>query len=212
MTKKNNHVEFDTEQLMAALRSGFNPNDAESNDIEKLLLDYQEDIEEEADSEEASVSISALGGEYKIGPFDVKCAIGNLALLSEINSPLVSGTLKQGDQITFEDCVEAIYVLVKGKEACEPIMAIKQRISDLMLLKPMVKDNPILADKIIAKAEQISKARVNFTKAAIDFWEEEFLGYNFQDVINDIITSISDIMKMTETFPETKAQTTQKKS
>ena len=200
--KEGNHVEFDSDKLLGALRAGVDINDSPPEDVNKLLIDYQEELSDEVDQMQSSMNLASIGAEYKIGPLDITCVLGNLVLLSSINSPLVSADLKQGDALSFEDCIQAIYVMAMGKEAIKPIMGISQRINDLMLLKPLVKENPLIADKIIDKASEISKARVTFANEALVFWEENFVGFDFQEVINDMINMVADIGKSAQNLPE----------
>jgi hypothetical protein len=176
----------------------------------KSIEDIQIEANKEVDFLEATLNLSAIGAKYPIGPLNIKCVLGNLVLLSAIESPLVSGELKQGDTLSFDDCVEAIYVLAKGKDAIKPIMNISQKITDLMLLKPMAKDNPLIADKIIQKVESISKARDEFTESAREFWNQNFVGHQFEEIINNVISAISDIAKASDDLPSNSKQKVKK--
>jgi len=205
------HVEFDKEQLMAALRSGLDINDCTQEEIDNLTLQKKEEFVDEANrlsktrKEElydeqnridAAYDLSALGAVRKIGDLDISCVLGNIVLLSIIDSPLTSGKL--GDNIGFEDIVKALYVLYFGRDALEPIMNINESVQDLNIFKPLCKDNPEMCDRVMKKYDELRNARKNFTNEAIDFYEAHFTGDQLQEVFDKLFAIINDMIKSVE--------------
>lgn len=184
-------IEFDREKLEAALRGGLDLNDLEKGDIDGLLLNVDEEIDEELDDVDATLDMAALGGAYKIGDLDITMVLGNLPLLNAIDSPFMR-ELNEDDELDFDDCCEAIYVLYHGKEAIEPIMHIQQRIKDLCRLKSVVKNNPELMDKLMDRTEVISQARTKFTEDARDFYLEHFEPNDLQMVVEEMCHILED--------------------
>jgi len=194
------NVEFDREKLEAALRAGLDLNDCEEKDIESLLLNAEEEIEEEFDEKESSLNLAAIGGMYKLGDLPIKLVIGNYALLHTIESPFVS-ELEEGREIEFDDCCEAIYVLFNGYDAIEPVMHIQQKIKDMLRLRPLVKGNPDLIDKLLDRVEKISEARSQFTHLARDFYLNNFDRSDLQEhveVMVDILNDAANAVNLTE--------------
>jgi len=206
------HVEFDRDKLASALMSGLDLNDCEKTDLDAIILNPEQELEEELDEEEATLNVTAIGGEYKIGPLNVSVVLGNLVLLNIIDSPFITGDLKEGDELTFEEVAKTLYVLCLGKDALDPVMEVQQRISDLFLLKTVAKGNPDMVEAIIKKAEAISNGRIIFAKKAIDYYNEHFLGEDFQEIVNSMMVMILDINKSLENLPQNVGKSKKKKS
>jgi hypothetical protein len=177
------HVKFDKEELKKTLQSGSSPED---------LLTKEED--------EPMYDLAAVGGKYRIGNLEIGVTLGNLMLLAEIDSPLLNA--KQNDEVEYNDCVEALYVLFKGKEVISDIMNIKKKISDMLRLKDLVKDNPIAMDSLLDRVEMISKTRDVFTENAKEFYTENFAGFQFQEVMSEFFVILADIGKAFQDLPQ----------
>jgi hypothetical protein len=172
------------------------------DDVKKVLMDAQEDALEESKKEDVTLNLAALGGAYKVGPLDITVALGNLVLLNEINSPFISGEIgEEGEALDTMECFKAIYVLAKGREAIRPIMAIKQRIQNMMMLEKMVKGNPDLFRQLMDRVEKISEAEKEFEESASDFYRDNFVDYDFQEVVNSVFLALSDISKTSQDLP-----------
>ena len=151
--------------------------------------------------DEPTYNIVGIGGSYNLGPFNLTVSMGNLLLLSEIDSPLVSETSTEGTVVTYEDAIQAIYVIAKGIEAVEPIMGIKQRLADLIPLKEMVKDNPKAMEQVLDRAEAISSARTTFIQDATIFYEENFVGFQYNEIFATLQTILKDVATAFEDLP-----------
>jgi hypothetical protein len=153
------------------------------------------------DEEEPTFDLGAIGGEYVIGPLGMKLTLGNLSLLSAIDSPLMSGELSEGDEISFDDAVTAIYVLFHGKEVVRDVMNIKQKIADMMSLKSLVEDNPALMESVLDRVELISQSRDQLTEDAREFYETHFVGYQFEDIMISFFNMIADVGRAMSDLP-----------
>lgn len=189
-----------------------NLNSLDINDIQKLMADTQDRVIQEVEESDATLTLASIGAPYKLGPIDINVAIGNVVLLSEINSPFITGDIgEEGEKLETIDCIKAIYVLAKGKEAIEPIMAINQRIQKLHMLKSMVEKNPELFEQLMDRVEKISEAEKEFEKDAMKFYEENFTGYDFQEVVNSLFLSLADMAKMSNDLPSFSGDVVKKK-
>ena len=172
------------------------------DELENLMINTADEVSDEVEQEDATLNIAAIGGNYTVGPIDIRLALGNVMLLSEINSPFITGELgDEGDELNAIDCCKALYVLAKGKEAVKPIMAIKQQVQSMLLLKPMVEKNPELFDKLMDRVEKISEAEKVFEETALQFYRDNFVGPEFQDVLNQVFLAIADMVKTANDLP-----------
>lgn len=161
-------------------------------EILNKIKEAKEETVKDLKNIDATLNLAAIGGKYKIGPIDMHIAMGNWVLLNAIDSPFVTGAIKEGDAIPEADCKKFFYVLGEGKEALKPIMAIKQRISVLKYLEPMAKNNPILCREIVDRAEEIGSAESIFEQNANDYFNEHFLDTNYVKVFQDIFVMLRD--------------------
>ena len=166
------------------------------DDIQSLLLKTEERVIEEVETEDSTLNLAAIGAPYSVGPINISAAIGNLVLLQEIDSPFITGKIGElGEELKTIDCQKALYVLAKGKEAVAPIMAIKQRIQSMLMLKPMVEKNPVLLDKLMDRVESISEAESIFEMKAAEFYHQEFQDFDFQEVMDSVFMLLNDVLK-----------------
>ena len=202
-------VEFNKVALNAALRNGLDLNDANLSDLKpltqeeatKVIDESRDEIVKEVELQSSTMNLSALGAKYQLGPLSIDNVLGNLVLLTEIESPLV--TDDNLTEISYDDVVKAIYVLAKGRDVLKPLMEISQRIQDLLLLKDACKGNPELIEKIVDKAEDISNARIRFLEDARAFYDKEFVGYDFEEMINSVMNVVIDSVKAAGDNPAT---------
>ena len=181
---------------------GRNIADINIDDVQAAMDKAREDAIQEVAEEDASLTLGGIGSPYTIGPIDCTIAIGNLVLLNEINSPFVTGDIPdEGEALDTMDCIKSLYVLGMGKEALKPIMAMKQRIQAMMLIKPMVEKNPELFQQVLDRIETISRAEVDFSEQAVDWYNENFVGHDFQEVIDSVMLSLNDLMKISDDMP-----------
>jgi len=198
MTEK--RIEIDTNELKAGLAKGLSPEE----------IAFGKNTPEE--DEEPSFDMAATGVSYKIGPLDIVVSMGNLALLNEIESPFVAEELAEGQEITFNSAAEALYVIAKGFEAAEPIMNIKQKQSEILMIAKLFKDNPAAIDKALAKHEEISNARVKFTENAIEFYNTHFSTSDFENVMIEFQTVLYDALLSLQDLPKSDSKNTTKSS
>jgi len=151
--------------------------------------------------EDATLTLGAIGAPYKVGPIDVTIAIGNIILLNEIGSPFLQES-EEGAELEPTECIKSLYVLALGKEALKPVMAIKERVQALMMLKPMIEKNPALFDSLMDRTERIAEAHADFELAAMDWYSENFVGWDFQEVMTQIIAVFNDFMKTAGDLPQ----------
>jgi len=162
----------------------------------------EEDAMQEVEEEDASLTLGGIGSPYQIGPIDCTIAIGNLVLLNEIDSPFITGDLpEEGEPLDTMACIKSLYVLGLGKEALKPIMAMKQRIQAMMIIKPMVEKNPELFQQVLDRVEKISRAEVEFSENAVDWYNKSFVGHDFQEVIDGVMLALGDLMKIADDMP-----------
>ena len=172
--------------------------------IESFLAEAEKEAVEELKQEDSTLTMGAIGCPYMVGPIDITVALGNIVLLNEIDSPFVKDMGEEGTELDAVECIKSLYVLALGKEAIRPIMAIKQRIQGLMMLKPMVENNPALFESIMDRTEKISSAHADFEITAMEWYNENFVGWDFQDVMDDVQIALCDILKTTDDMPEPK--------
>lgn len=196
------HVTLDTDKIQ-----GVNLAELDVDQLKELMLsqtDEVEDIQGKVDTlldsahasqaeSDMAYDLRALGGSSKIGPLEFDNVLGNLVLLNMVDSPFMSGDL--GEEVSFEDVTKALYILFHGQDAVGPIMAIADRISDLYTLKDMCTDNPVMCDKVIAKVEEISKARIRFAKSSMEFYDEHFTREGLQAVCDDLMRVLIEATK-----------------
>ena len=191
------NVELDTDMIQGKNLSGMSP-----EEVEGLFAKTEEKVMQEIQEQDATLTLGGIGSPYNVGPIDCTIAIGNLVLLNEINSPFITGDLPEdGEPLDTMDCIKSLYVLGLGKEALKPIMAMKQRIQAMMMIKPMVVDDPDLFDKVLDRIEKISSAEVEFTNKAVAWYEDNFVGHDFQEVIDGVMLALSDLMKIADDMP-----------
>jgi len=188
---KQEHVEFDRDALEAAMRKGLNLNDCDPEDIDVLILNAEKKVEKELAFEDCTLDLAAMGINYKIGALEFNMVLGNFALLHIIDSPWV-GVLEEDETIPFEQCCETLYVLYKGKEACEPIMHIQQRLKDLSIVERVVGDNPEFLKIYLDRVELVSKARSQFTFDAMEFYHQNYKKQDFQEIIERMTGMMDD--------------------
>jgi len=176
-------------------------NELDPEEVKSLLNQTAEEVEEEIEEEDSTLNLGSIGGKYQIGPIDVTVAIGNVVLLAEIDSPFIKGELEEGAPLDPMDCMKALYVLGEGKKAIKPIMAMKQRIKQMMMLKPMVEKNPDLFQQLLDRTEKIADAEKDFEEAARSFYEANFVGYDFQETVDAVFIALSDVILMSEDLP-----------
>jgi len=177
--------------------------DMGADDLQALMVQTEAETIAEVKAEDSTLTLGAIGAPYMVGPIDITIAIGNLVLLNEIDSPFVTGNIgEEGDDLDTTECIKSLYVLALGKEALKPVMAIKQRIQALMMLKPMVEKNPDLFDSLMDRTERIAEAHADFDIAALEWYNENFVGWEFQEVINDVFGALNDVMKSAGDLPE----------
>lgn len=206
-------VEFDREALELAMQNGLDINDSKNSKqiddlkvqsiTEEMVEQKRDEIYKEVSSENGTMNLAAIGAKYDIGPLKIQNVLGNLVLLAEIDSPL-AGDLKQGEEISYDDCVKAIYVLSEGRKVLTEIMEIDQRVQDLIMLKDLCGNNPEMINKIIDRVELISDARIRFLDAAREFYEKNFVGFDFGDIVNSIMNMMIDTMKAAQDNPTSK--------
>lgn len=168
-----------------------------------MMDEAAEQARQEVREQDATLTMGAIGASYRIGPIDCNIAIGHLVLLHEIDSPFVNGSIgEEGEELDTKECIKALYVLALGKDAIKPIMAIKQRIQSMQIAKNMVADNPELFERVLDRIERISEAHAGFELSAMEWYEANFAGYDFQEVINDMFAAMMDVMKVTNDMPE----------
>jgi hypothetical protein len=170
-------------------------------EIQVLMDEAEQEAIEEVREEDATLTLGAIGSPYKVGPIDVTIAIGNIVLLNEIDSPFLSES-EEGEELDPTECIKSLYVLGLGKDALKPVMAIKQRIQALMMLKPMVEKNPDLFESLMDRTEKIAEAHADFELAAMDWYNENFVGWDFQEVMTQVIASFNDFMKAAGDLPQ----------
>lgn len=176
--------------------------DLDPAELNSLMLGAEEEAAQEVKDEDATLTLGAIGAPYQVGPIDVTVALGNLVLLNEIDSPFLNGDIgEEGSELDATECIKSLYVLAEGREAIRPVMAIKQRIQSLMLLKPMVDKNPDLFDKLMDRTDDIALAHADFELDAMEWYNQNFVGWDFQDVIDDMMMAFNDIMKSAENMP-----------
>jgi len=190
-------VELDTDMIQ-----GKNIADMSLEDIQASMSKVEEDAIAGVQEQDASLTLGGIGSPYMVGPIDCTIAIGNLVLLHEIDSPFVNGGIgEEGVELDTIECIKSLYVLGLGKEALKPVMAMKQRIQAMMLIKPMVEKNPDLFQQVLDRIERISCAEVEFSELALEWYNENFVGHDFQEVIDNVLLSLNDLMKITEDMP-----------
>jgi hypothetical protein len=191
-------VPIDTEKL-----NGKKLNDLTLEDVQRLVDGEAVEAVNEIKEQDSTLTLGAIGSPYMVGPIDCQIAIGNLVLLHEIDSPFISGDIgEDGDELNTTDCINSLYVLAKGKQAIRPVMAIKQRIQDMLILKPMVENNPALFESLMDRVERISDARSDFANDAKKWYEENFVGCDFQEVINSVFAILTDVSKVAGDLPQ----------
>jgi len=196
---ENGHITLDTNMI-----GGVPLNDLPPEEIKKLLHQEGQQAAREIEEDDATLTLGALGGSYQVGPIDLNIALGSIVLLHEINSPFVTGDIgEEGDPLDSTECVKALYVLAHGQKAVQPVMAMKQRIQAVMSLKPMVEKNPELFDKLLDRVERMSEAEARFAEDAMDWYDETFVGYDFQEVVDSMFLAMTDMMKMSGDLPST---------
>ena len=193
----NGHITLDTSKIQ-----GLNLADLSPDEIQSLISGAGEQAREEVEENDATLTLGALGGTYEVGPVDMTIAMGNIVLLHEINSPFITGDVgEEGEPLDSVECVRALYVLAKGREALKPIMSMKQRIQAVMMLKPMVEGNPSLMDKLLDRVERMAEAEARFTESAMTWYEETFIGYDFQEIVDSMFLALNDVMKIANDMP-----------
>ena len=65
----------------------------------------------------------------------------------------------------------------------------------------MCKGNPELFEKLMDRVEQVSESEKDFEEAATDWYQENFVGYDFQETINAVFLALGDVMKASEDLP-----------
>jgi len=191
-------VEVSTEKI-----SGRNLTNLSVEEIQGIMDGAAEKATVEVNEEDTTLTLAAIGAGYQVGPIDINIALGNLVLLQEIDSPFINGKVgSEGDELKTGDCMKALYVLGKGKEAIRPIMAIKQRIQNMMQLKPMVESNSDLFQQLMDRIEKISESEKDFEEAARKYYADNFVGHDFQEVMDSVFASLSDIMKISGDLPQ----------
>jgi hypothetical protein len=172
------------------------------DEIQKMMDNAHEEALTEVKEEDSTLTLGAIGSPYMVGPIDVTIAIGNLVLLNEIDSPFITGELgEEGDEIDATECIKSLYVLALGQKAIKPIMAIKKRVQGMMALKPMVEKNPDMFDKLLDRCERITEAHADFELKAMAWYNENFAGWDFQNVLDDMFSALNDVMKTSEDLP-----------
>ena len=182
------HISFDRDELKKKLQAGLTDSE--------LLED-----DNELDNEEPTFDLAAVGSSYTIGKFDVFVSMGNLMALSFIESPFVSEGLEEGQTISYEDSVEALYVIIKGFEVCKPIMKIQQRVADVLKLSKIAKDNMPFMEKMLDRVELISKARTNFTCDAVKFYEDNLVNEDFEEIMAQFQHMLGDAVLALQDLP-----------
>jgi len=177
-------------------------NDLDPQEVKNIIDGVGEEAEAELDEIESTINLAAVGGTYKIGPIDAFIALGHIVLLNEINSPFVTGEVgDEGEELDPVDCMKALYVLGMGREAVEPVMAMKQRIKSMLMLKPMVEKNPELFDKLMDRVEKIAEAEKEFEQAAVNYYTENFVGCDLQDAVDSLFGALADVIKVADDMP-----------
>jgi len=172
------------------------------DDIQSIMQKTEEEAAAEIKEEDSTLTLGAIGSPYMVGPIDCMVAIGNLVLLNEIDSPFITGDIGEiGSELDATECIKSLYVLANGKKAVKPVMAIKQRVQSLLLLKPVVEKDPSLFESLMDRAESISQAHVDFELKAVDWYNEHFTGADFQSVLNDVFAILGDVTKVSKDLP-----------
>jgi len=182
------------------------PNTATSTaDLQKIMDQAANDAREAVQEEDSTLTLGAIGSAYMVGPIDITLAIGNMVLLNEIDSPFITGEIgEEGSELDTTECIKSLYVLAMGEEAVKPVMAIKQRVQSMLRLKPMVEKNPDLFSQLMDRVEAISNAHTEFELAAIRWYEANFVGWDFQEVVNEMFGALDDALtKAACDMPET---------
>jgi hypothetical protein len=191
------HIKVDSEKI-----AGRKVADLSQEELQGMMLDTEESVIEEVKAGDSTLTLGAIGGSYSVGPIDFTMALGNLVLLNEIDSPFATGEVgEEGSEVNAIEYIKSLYVLAEGKAAVKPVMAIKQRVQDMLMLKPMVEKNPDLFEKLMDRVETISEAHTRFETDAIEWYEANFAGFEFQDVINSVFVILNDVMKVAGDMP-----------
>lgn len=176
--------------------------DLDPEEIQSLMDATASEALDEIKDEDSTLNLAAIGSPYMVGPVDMTLAVGNLVLLNAIDSPLTRGNLGEiGEEIDSVEWIKSLYVLALGRDAVKPVMAIKERIQRLMMIKPMVDKNPALFEMVLDRIEAISMAEADFECAALEWYHDNFAGYDFQEVVNGLVSSFLDLIKISEDLP-----------
>jgi len=197
---------IDTDKLAGRKLADLSP-----EEIQDMMTTVEIDAIESVKADDSTLTLGAIGSSYMVGPIDFTMAIGNLVLLNEIDSPFVSGEIgEEGEELNPVECIKSLYVLAKGKEAVKPVMAVKQRMQDMLLLKPMVEKNPDMLETLLDRVERISEAHIDFETKAMRWYEDNFAGHEFQEVINSVFGILNDVMKVAGDLPSSDEKKKQK--
>ena len=181
-------------------------NEIDPEDLQAVITGAAQEAESEVEALDSTINLAAIGGTYQVGPIDSIVALGHIVLLNEIDSPFTNGKLgEEGDDLDPIDCYKALYVLALGQDAIRPIMAMKERIKAMLMLKPMVEKDPSLFQQLLDRTEKIADAAKEFEEAAVNYYTEHFVGYDLQETIDGLFSALSDMVKVADDMPSEEA-------
>jgi hypothetical protein len=137
-------------------------------------------------------TLSGLGGEIRIGDILVPPpTIGVLLLLESIDSPFVN--INNADEVSLDDVLKALYIIVKREEAVTPIMLEKQSEGKATKAFESTTKTPEHLSNYLAYIDR-NKQYVDAFDEAVKEFSMEIGGINPEESINQIGDYISICM------------------
>lgn len=155
------------------------------------LADIISDAAEVHGTEDGAV----LGFEYELGGVRIPpIRPGIIVMLDMIDSPLMDenvAAMVESGEISISDTLCALYLIVIGREAADPLMGIAKRTKEIEKLKPMAEKSELMFRAYMDKLDEINKCYGQFQADAVDFYDE-FENVTPQEILSLILLMLND--------------------
>jgi len=112
-------------------------------------------------------ALTSLGGNIKIGDLEIPhLTMSIFVLLEIIESPLIDDK----KEISREDLVYCLYIMIFGAKVVSPLLTIKTRENSLKRQKEIASKSPELFDVYLKHLEELNKEKDEFYENALNWW------------------------------------------
>ena len=170
--------------------------------ISKSRTNGDDDIDDDIDSDIDTRTYASMGHPYRIGDLEVPpIPPARVMYLQDIDSPFVTAAEGDDVQIGTDGLLQTLYVLVKGRDAMRPLLAMKQRKKQAEKIENLASKNAEYYEIYIRSTDPVTKAWEEFEFNAREFWET-IGGVNFQDAVETVTLMIADAFESFSALPD----------